>query len=156
VILARFAKQGHDAVLSQQALEALRDYPFPGNVRELENILERALAFASDGVIEVADLALKSGQPRHDGSGFLSEKTESEPCAPSVSSPFLQKNIPEFVLAGEERNSLPDYLDRVERDIIVRALEKTRYNRTKAAQLLGISFRQLRYQMQKLAICEPE
>jgi len=51
---------------------------------------------------------------------------------------------------------LPDYLDRVERDIIVRALEKTRYNRTKAAQLLGISFRQLRYQMQKLAICEPE
>jgi two-component system response regulator PilR (NtrC family) len=60
------------------------------------------------------------------------------------------------VLAGEERNSLPDYLDRVERDIIVRALEKTRYNRTKAAQLLGISFRQLRYQMQKLAICEPE
>jgi two-component system response regulator PilR (NtrC family) len=53
-------------------------------------------------------------------------------------------------------SNLPAYLERVEREIIVRALDQTQYNRTQAAQLLGISFRQLRYQMQKLGIQEPE
>jgi two-component system response regulator PilR (NtrC family) len=53
-------------------------------------------------------------------------------------------------------NSLPDYLNQVERDIILRALAQTQFNRTQAAQLLGISFRQLRYQMQKLDIHAPE
>jgi two-component system response regulator PilR (NtrC family) len=53
-------------------------------------------------------------------------------------------------------NSLPEYLEQVERDIILRALAQTQFNRTQAAQLLGISFRQLRYQMQKLGIQEPE
>jgi two-component system response regulator PilR (NtrC family) len=53
-------------------------------------------------------------------------------------------------------SSLPDYLIQVEREIILRALAQTQFNRTQAAQLLGISFRQLRYQMQKLNIQEPE
>ena len=58
--------------------------------------------------------------------------------------------------AGELPSNLPDYLNQVERDIILRALNQTQFNRTQAAQLLGISFRQLRYQMQKLDIQEPE
>jgi len=52
--------------------------------------------------------------------------------------------------------NLPEYLSAIERDIIMRALAQTQYNRTQAAQLLGISFRQLRYQMQKLSIQDPE
>ena len=57
---------------------------------------------------------------------------------------------------AELPNNLPDYLNQVEREIIIRALTQTQYNRTQAAQLLGISFRQLRYQMQKLEIQEPD
>jgi len=152
-ILERFAKQGHEAVLSEGALEALRSYTFPGNVRELENILERALAFANEGVIEVADLALKPEDTQRGGDQPLSS-AQSEDGQQPQSVP--QAAIPEFALTGEMPGSLPDYLDKIERDIIIKALEKTRYNRTKAAQLLGISFRQLRYQMQKLNISEPD
>lgn len=155
-ILARFAGQGQEAVLSPQALDALSAYPFPGNVRELENILERALAFANEGSIELADLALKRSEPQLTPSSMPYEGMQSAQPLVSVSSQPLQQSIPEFVLAGEAPNSLPHYLDKVERDIIVKALEKTRYNRTKAAQLLGLSFRQLRYQMQKLHISDPE
>jgi two-component system response regulator PilR (NtrC family) len=105
-------------------------------VRELENILERALAFADDGVIEVENLALKGG-----GAASLPERAQAD-AAPAH--------------AVELPRCLPDYLDQVERDIISRALAQTRFNRTQAAQLLGISLRQLRYQMHRLAIHEPE
>ena len=137
-ILERLGGGGHKAALGPGVLEALAGYRFPGNVRELENILERALAFANDGVIEVADLALKAGQGSQGGDGVA---------AAASSSPASSPDLPA---------SLPDYLIAIERDIILRALAQTQFNRTQAAQLLGISFRQLRYQMQKLNIQEPE
>jgi two-component system response regulator PilR (NtrC family) len=109
-------------------------------VRELENILERALAFAPDGVIEVADMALRAHKPT------------AEPAAAPVAP--VQANLDPGLAALP--SCLPEYLNDIERDIIQRALLQTRFNRTQAAELLGISFRQLRYQMQKLNINEPK
>jgi two-component system response regulator PilR (NtrC family) len=143
-ILARLAGPGQRAALGPGVLDALRAYSFPGNVRELENIIERALAFANDGVIEVGDLSLKGARV-----------SEAVAAAPAPAAP-VEVAAPAPAGPGPLPNSLPDYLEQVERDIIVRALAQTSYNRTQAAQLLGISFRQLRYQMQKLGIQEPE
>jgi two-component system response regulator PilR (NtrC family) len=162
-ILRRLAGPGASVTLSAAALDALRAYSFPGNVRELENILERALAFASDGVIEVCDLALKAVNATASLSQVEVGRVEVEsgvhatPMLPPVASApttvtILQKGDMDEPLPS----SLPDHLDEIERQIIHRALLKTRFNRTQAASLLGISFRQLRYRMQRLAIYEPE
>jgi two-component system response regulator PilR (NtrC family) len=128
-ILARLAAHGSGAParLSQQALDDLARYAFPGNIRELENILERAVALSGSDEITVEDLRL--APPR------LEAERES---GNSV--------------AGTE--SLPDYLDGLERKAILEALAKTGFNRTAAAKLLGITFRQLRYRMQRLGIRE--
>ncbi|PHV04565.1 sigma-54-dependent Fis family transcriptional regulator [Janthinobacterium sp. BJB412] len=178
-ILARLGSFAQRVVLAPQVLEALRGYAFPGNVRELENILERALAFSDDGVIEVADLALKGARPVEGGGQAASAgappagaaaaaaaqtQTQAVPTAQSAQSAQLgappcpaEPGAPPPLPPLEALPaSLPDYLHQIERDIIVRALAQTQYNRTQAAQLLGISFRQLRYQMQKLGIQEPE
>lgn len=121
----------------------LQTYAFPGNVRELENVLERALAFSNGEVVNVEDLGLRPAV----SDAQADERDADEPpvAAPPGSRParLTEDGIPE---------SLPDYLDQIERDAIVRALEKTRYNRTAAARLLGITFRALRYRMQRLAI----
>jgi len=185
-ILARLGTFEQRVVLGPGVLEALRGYAFPGNVRELENILERALAFANDGVIEVRDLALKGSRAadmppgyvppppelRHDApaapQGFMPLPAVPPAAAPAPpagadlgpqagaaqASPQLAPPVPPAPDALP--SNLPDYLAQVERDIIMRALAQTQYNRTQAASLLGISFRQLRYQMQKLNIQEPE
>lgn len=160
-LLERLSPPGSRAVLSPLALRALCSYSFPGNVRELENILERALAFANDGVIEVPDLALKAiapppGRDEHAQADFT-PAVEPPPVTPTVMAaveppvmvrqPAVEDDLP---------HSLPEHLDQVEREIILRALAKTRFNRTQAAELLGISFRQLRYRMQRLSIHEPE
>ncbi|WP_028104544.1 sigma-54-dependent transcriptional regulator [Pseudoduganella violaceinigra] len=153
-ILARLGNFEHKAVLAPGVLDVLKGYPFPGNVRELENILERALAFSNDGVISAEDLALKGA--------LLPPPVPAAPVAPAAEAPVSGAAAP----AGEAAmpplpvfdvlpSNLPAYLEAVERDIITRALGQTHYNRTQAAQLLGISFRQLRYQMQKLNIQDP-
>nr|WP_315259928.1 sigma-54 dependent transcriptional regulator [uncultured Duganella sp.] len=141
-ILDRLGAAGHKATLGPGVLEALRGYAFPGNVRELENILERALAFANGGVIQVDDLSLKGARL----AAPVAPLPTPLPAASSVPPPNPD-SLP---------SSLPEYLNQVEREIILRALAQTQFNRTQAAQLLGISFRQLRYQMQKLNIQEPE
>lgn len=150
-ILGRLASSGVEAVLAPNALDALCAYAFPGNVRELENILERALAFADHGVIEVADLALKSSASSLPSIAQPPRHPLAEPGVAPVAelvvelTPDLPSDLP---------HSLPAHLDTVEREIIRRALAKTRFNRTQAAELLGISFRQLRYRMQRLSIHE--
>jgi two-component system response regulator PilR (NtrC family) len=158
-ILVRLAGPAGAAVLAPSALDALRAYHFPGNVRELENILERALAFANNGVIEVADLALKGGNaPGAEPSRPTQIETPSqEPATPGpAASPAPAPDITAAATEQDLPHSLPEHLDEIERKIIRRALAKTHFNRTQAAELLGISFRQLRYRMQRLSIHEPE
>jgi two-component system response regulator PilR (NtrC family) len=124
--------------LSDAALKALMAYRFPGNVRELENILERAVAMCDHGCIEVDDLRL----PDH-----LPEANPPAPLkAPPASLPSALEAAP-----GAPPN-LVDYIDTLERDAIVKALEECRYNKTKAAAKLGITFRALRYKLKKLGI----
>ena len=106
--------------ISTEALHALSQYDFPGNVRELENILERAAALCSDNLITLEDLQLEPGEGE------------------------------DSVVEGEL--PLQDYLDRVEKEAILDALGKTRFNRTAAAKLLGVTFRALRYRMERLGI----
>lgn len=162
LILARVGGQGK--VLSKEALDLLRTYPFPGNVRELENILERALAFAEGGVIQPGDLGLRSTDDMRPTVRAAPPASTPAPAAePAVA--VASRARAAAPGAAEEKSvpaedtlprSLPEYLDQVEREIIERALAQTRYNRTQAAELLGISFRQLRYRMQRLLIQEPE
>ncbi|MDX1593268.1 MAG: sigma-54 dependent transcriptional regulator [Gammaproteobacteria bacterium] len=119
--------------LDEAALDRLRDYTYPGNVRELENILERAAALCDDHVIRPGDLEL--------GSLGTGEK--------AVEGPAPQDEVAE---PPPDDLPLPKYLEEVERRRILAALEKTRWNRTAAAELLGVSFRTLRYRLKKLAI----
>lgn len=108
------------ASLSEDARYALLAYSFPGNVRELENMLERAVTLCSGGVITETDLNMRDA---------------SEPG--TISAPL---------------GKLGEQVDGIQRQAIVEALEKTRYNKTAAAKLLGLSFRQLRYRIKKLGI----
>lgn len=161
-ILVRLGDPSGVAVLAPPALQALCSYAFPGNVRELENILERALAFANDGVIEVADLVLKSvGAMGGEPNLSVRQPQDSAPQPEAMpQQPLLAAQGPAETVAPELPASLPaslpSHLDEVEREVIHRALAKTQFNRTQAAELLGISFRQLRYRMQRLNIREPE
>jgi two-component system response regulator PilR (NtrC family) len=133
-ILQRLAAQNGVAPprLSPQAMEELMAYDFPGNVRELENILERALAL-SPGAEELGSEALALHRIAPD---------DEEDSVPGAAQPSAQAlDAP-----------LPAYLDRLEREAILQALDKTGFNRTAAARLLGVTFRQLRYRMQRLGI----
>jgi len=109
-------------VLDDSARQALLSYSFPGNVRELENMLERAVTLCTSGTIFAGDLNLRAAAPVEDSPlNFTS-------------------------------TDLGNQVEDVQRQAIVEALEKTRYNKTAAAKLLGLSFRQLRYRIKKLGI----
>lgn len=139
-ILTKLANSSYPIELNQKALEALKAYDFPGNVRELENILERAAAFANDGIVDVIDLGLRPNS-----------RMER---SPSASVGGLEDAPDRVFLKPEFPCSLPEYLESIERDVIRAALRRTQNNRTQAAELLGVSFRQLRYSIQKLKISE--
>ena len=143
-VLARIA---HDAgvkplpTLAPDALQHLLRYSFPGNVRELENLLHRALAMASAPVIGLADLGLPEE--------LLQESDNGEPDSAPVPLPHSVAPAPApAVLPGD----LAVYLDTVEREILERALERHRYNRTAAGASLGLSLRQMRYRMARLGV----
>lgn len=123
--------------LSPEALRALQDYDFPGNVRELENVLERAVALSDGDVIRPDDLQ-------------LAPRAVAEPHHPT---PAATGNLTSAAAApGPQRVGLENYIDTLEREAINKALEECRYNKTAAAKKLGITFRALRYRLKKLGI----
>jgi len=109
--------------LDDKALTMLKQHPFPGNVRELENVLERALALCDGKTIREEDL-------------LLEKETKGAATLPGNTSGL----------------ALPDYLERIEKQVIIDALERAGHNKTAAAKLLGISFRTLRYRLAKLGL----
>jgi two-component system response regulator PilR (NtrC family) len=128
-------------VITPEALDVLQNFPFPGNVRELENVLERALALCNEGRIEVGDLQLRAA-PR-----------ENAP-QPSAMAIAAMRSASAAGKTVEERppSALGDQLEDVERAAIIKALEAARYNKTAAAKALGMTFRALRYRIKKLGI----
>ena len=129
-ILSKLTAQQHRSMvqISQESLELLKTYHFPGNVRELENILERAMAMCEGSCIEVTDLHLPAA---------LEKETTS-------------KSIEKMPTSNQ--TDLTEILHDQEKELILDALEKTKWNRTAAARLLGVSFRALRYRLKKLGL----
>lgn len=130
--------------LSEAAKRRLDSYHFPGNVRELENILERAFTLCDNEVIDADDLQLRDG-----GAVNFTEKTYSTGKATGESK--NPGNV-DYAARCAEYPSLDDYLQDVEKEILCNALEQARWNKTLAAKHLGISFRSLRYRLQKLGL----
>ncbi|HSX71852.1 MAG TPA: sigma-54 dependent transcriptional regulator [Pseudomonas sp.] len=110
--------------ITGDALDKLKCYRFPGNVRELENMLERAYTLCENGQIQAIDLRLADAAPATEGSEASLSQIDN----------------------------LEDYLEEIERKLIMQALEETRWNRTAAAQRLGLTFRSMRYRLKKLGI----
>ncbi|HUX72318.1 MAG TPA: sigma-54 dependent transcriptional regulator [Steroidobacteraceae bacterium] len=115
--------------LGGEALRALQSYSFPGNVRELENILERAITLSASGEIAAADIQLR---PTPNGASAAGGQARAGPDGATA--------------------PLGDHLEDIEREAIKKALEQTRYNKTAAAKVLGMTFRALRYRIKKLGI----
>ena len=162
--------------LSPAALQHLRQHRFSGNVRELENLLHRAAALAAQDLIGPEDIELQGSGARASevqaAATALPATTLSDAMAPSMPrpadppiTPIVAQPAPEFqspqppMARFEAQSPLPPdlgvYLDQVERSILCEALRRTRFNRTAAAQLLGLNLRQIRYRMERLDVCDP-
>jgi two-component system, NtrC family, response regulator PilR len=140
-VLRRIARS-QAATLTPAAVQALARYDFPGNVRELENILERATALATNpNLIDAADLFLEppdlseGGEPNGETAATLANETQAASSVP-----------------GRGTQSLQSYLDEVEKQVLLDAISQAGGNRTKAARLLGITFRSIRYRLERLGL----
>ncbi len=133
--------------LTREALLHLSRHSFPGNVRELENLLHRAVALSGSPSIGAEDLALPGAEASGDESlprERIAPEAEVASSAP-VGAPVAAATAP-------LPSDLAAYLDEVERDVLERALERHRYNRTAAGASLGLSLRQMRYRMARLGV----
>jgi two-component system response regulator PilR (NtrC family) len=152
-LLRRIARDaGVDGVpqLTDEALQVLRRQPFPGNVRELENLLHRALALAISDRIGTDDLGLVD-----DGHEPASESPVAAPLSAErlVATPVSAAAPAGLPGLGEALPAdLQAYLDDIEREVLCRALQKHRYNRTAAGESLGLTLRQMRYRMARLGV----
>ncbi len=133
--------------LTREALASLGRYSFPGNVRELENLLHRAVALSGGDSIDVGDLGLAGAagldETAADPDPVVAVPEQAGACAVPVPRAPTEEALP---------SDLAAHLDEVEREILVRALERHRYNRTAAGASLGLSLRQMRYRMARLGV----
>jgi two-component system response regulator PilR (NtrC family) len=166
-MLARLASAYGVAVptFDPAALDALERHDFPGNVRELENVLERAITLCDGGMIRRADLRLDNGSATADeleleivleGSngttnGLAHETSNGVSTVPANGVAYADERAPGLADLAPG-SSLENFMDRIERRLITEALEDTRWNKTAAAKRLGITFRALRYRLKKLGL----
>jgi two-component system response regulator PilR (NtrC family) len=133
-VLERLASENGQAAakLTPEALTALLAYAFPGNVRELENVLERAVALCENNTITPEDLRLAPGAAKTTNPADDDHNDDDD--------------------ADAAEGGLDSYISNLEREAIMKALQESRYNKTAAAKKLGITFRALRYKLKKLGI----
>jgi two-component system response regulator PilR (NtrC family) len=146
VLLARIARdEGEEKPrLEKSAIDALCNYSFPGNVRELENMLERALALSEGANITADDLQFSGNAAPTSPPAHNTDKT--------VATAAVAGGGPQELDLEAAYGDLEGYLESIEKQIISKALEESRWNRTATAKLLGISFRSLRYRLKKLGL----
>lgn len=137
VLIEHFLEKDHKSryQISSDALTMLNAYHFPGNVRELENILQRAVTLCDNQTINSTDIQLKNTQKVSDP--IPANKTSTD-------------KLPKYTIP--DGHNLETYLEEIERSLLMEALESSRWNRTAAAEKLGISFRSMRYRLKKLNI----
>ena len=179
-LLAKLARDSGypQAQLTPKALRKLENYDFPGNVRELENILERALTFVEGNMIEAEDIHVNENRlPAHNEPAAAPQPIHAyqpppqpypyPPQQPAYappphyphrdedSAPYPQEAAtytPPPRSAAQLPDDLEDYMQTMEKNLLLKALEDCNYNKTKAAEKLGISFRAMRYKLKKLGI----
>ncbi|SUO94598.1 sigma-54-dependent transcriptional regulator [Suttonella ornithocola] len=199
-LLAKLARNAGypEAHLSQEALQKLQSYPFPGNVRELENVLERALTFMDGNTIKANDIHIQQDSFYRDtfqvekqveekqlsavattnekksfdffdfelaSSNLVATQAQPKKTTKSISketgkkekkvlqaSSSIEMAMREHDLPEEAPTDLEQYMQDMERQLLIKALEDNNYNKTKAAEALGISFRAIRYKLKKLGI----
>jgi two-component system response regulator PilR (NtrC family) len=162
-ILERLAADYGDTIpeITAEAMQALQGHSFPGNVRELENVLERAFTLCEGGQIKADDLQLGSsaGGPAGGPAGGAGVPGSATASAAELAAdpgraapPGLEGDNPPNTLQLPPGESLESFLEKIERGLIIDALEATRWNKTAAAKQLGITFRALRYRLKKLEL----